>query len=267
MRPGSSAPPSNTLPSVNPRLRFLLLETGQPLPSLRRHGDFTHWIRSAARLSTDEIEVVRGSEGETPASPSGYVAALVTGSAAMVTDREVWSEATADWLRHAADRGLPLLGICYGHQLIAQALGGRVDFNPRGREMGTVEISLHDAASEDPLFRGLPRQFAAQTTHQQTVLAPPPESCVLARSALDDCQAFRWRQHVWGLQFHPEFATQHMRGYIQARREALQREGRCHRRMLSAVRPTPLARRVLRRFVALAAGRLRGPASTSEVFP
>src|SRR5690606_19105267 len=101
-------------------------------------------------------------------------------------------------------------------QLLAHALGGAVDYNPRGREMGTVEVALAGHAATDPLFEGLPETLAAHATHLQTVLAPPPGATVLARSALDDCQAFRWGEATWGLQFHPEFSTGMMRGYIHA---------------------------------------------------
>ena len=229
--------------------RFLILETGRPVPSMRRHGGFPHVIRTAAGLSRHAAHVVPVLDGHAPPDPSGYAGVIVTGSGAMVTDREPWSEATAEWLRRAAEHRLPMLGICYGHQLIAHALGGEVAYNPRGREMGTVALSLHPPAADDPLFRGLPAGFAAQTTHLQTVIRPPPGAEVLARSALDDCQAYRWGEHTWGLQFHPEFGVTHMRGYIEARREALHREGHCHARMLESVRPAPEARSVLQRFV------------------
>lgn len=216
---------------------------------MRRHGAFPHLIRSAAGLTPRQVQGVPVLDGHAPPDPRGYAGAIVTGSGAMVTDREPWSEATADWLRRAIEHGLPMLGICYGHQLLAHALGGRVDWNPRGREMGTVAIELHDSARHDPLFENVPTRFHAQTTHLQSVTAPPPGAAVLARSALDDCHAFRWGRSAWGLQFHPEFSTAHMRGYITARREALHREGRCHVRMLESVRPAPVARSLLRRFV------------------
>jgi GMP synthase (glutamine-hydrolysing) len=130
-----------------------------------------------------------------------------------------------------------------------------VDYNPRGREMGTVTVSTLPGAAADPLFDGLGETFAAHATHLQTVVAPPPKATVLARSGLDDCQAFRWGDAAWGVQFHPEFSAGIMRGYIQARSEALASEGSCHRTLISEVRPAPLARRVLRRFIHVARAR------------
>ncbi len=228
---------------------FLILETGQPVAPMRRHGSFAHWIRVAAGLARDEAVVVDVEHGEALPSREGFAGAIVTGSAAMVTDRHDWSERSAHWLRESAHAGLPLLGICYGHQLIAHALGGEVGDNPNGREMGTVCLDLHPPAHQDPLFAGLPARFPAQATHLQSVLRLPQGATLLARSGQDPAHAFRWGDAVWGLQFHPEFSTTHMRGYIRARSDALAGEGRCGRRLARDVSAAPQARRVLRRFV------------------
>lgn len=235
--PNAAAPP------------FLILQTGAPVASMRRHGSFAHWIRVAAGLAADEAVVVDVEHGDALPLRAGFAGVIVTGSAAMVTERRDWSERSAAWLAEAAQAGLPLLGICYGHQLIAHALGGEVGDNPQGREMGTVAIERLPEATDDPLFAGLPARFSAQVTHLQSVLRPPPDATVLARSARDACQAYRWRTRVWGLQFHPEFSTLHMRGYIRARRAALAQEGCDARRLEAEVHAAPLARRVLRRFV------------------
>ena len=104
------------------------------------------------------------------------------------------------------------------------------------------------------MFAGLPARFPAQATHLQSVLRPPPGATVLARNPHDACHAYRWGTSAWGVQFHPEFATGHMRGYIRARADALAREGRCSARMAREVAAAPHARRVLRRFVRQARG-------------
>jgi GMP synthase (glutamine-hydrolysing) len=228
---------------------FLILETGQPVASMRRHGSFAHWIRVAAGLERDDAVVVDVQRGDALPDRAGFAGAIVTGSAAMVTERHDWSERSAGWLREAAHAGLPLFGICYGHQLIAHALGGEVGDNPNGREMGTVCIDLQAEAQADPLFAGLPAAFPAQATHLQSVLRPPPGATVLARNGHDACHAFRWGSAAWGVQFHPEFSAMHMRGYIHARGDVLAREGRCHKRLADEVSAAPQARTLLRRFV------------------
>ncbi|KFA31902.1 glutamine amidotransferase, partial [Xanthomonas vasicola pv. musacearum NCPPB 4384] len=119
--------------------------------------------------------------------PADFAGIIVSGSAAFVTDRADWSERSAEWLRHAAHQGMPLLGICYGHQLLAHALGGEVDYNPAGRESGTIALELHPPAEQDPLFAGLPPQFPAHATHLQTVVRAPDGAVVLAHSRQDRC--------------------------------------------------------------------------------
>ncbi len=83
----------------------------------------------------------------------------------------------------------------------------------------------------------------------QSVLRPPEGAVVLATSPLDGCHAFRWGDSAWGTQFHPEFSTGHMRGYVAARRDGLAAAGRDPAAIHAGVSAAPEARRVLRRFV------------------
>ena len=115
--------------------------------------------------------------------------------------------------------------------------------------MGTVSVSLHAHAKDDVLFADLPDSISVHATHMQTVLTAPEEAIVLAYSDKDDCQAFRWKDNVWGVQFHPEFSTEHMREYIHVRRMALIQEGCEPKAMRKAVSAAPDARRILRNFV------------------
>lgn len=238
------------MPSLSAaRAPFLIIETGDPAPSLRRFGSFAHWIRVAAGLTASQTVVYRVIDGHTLPNRDGFAGALITGSGAMVAERLDWSERSAEWLRDAAHAGMPLFGICYGHQLIAHALGGEVGYNPVGREMGTVAINKLDAAASDPLFGGNPSCFPAHATHLQSVLRPPEGAVKLACSDKDGCHAFRWGDSAWGVQFHPEFSTAMMRGYITARHEKLASEGIDASALHRGVRAAPLARKVLHRFV------------------
>ncbi|MBS0463049.1 MAG: glutamine amidotransferase [Proteobacteria bacterium] len=234
---------------MNHQHPFLIIETGEPAPELRRHGPFAHWIRVAAGLHRDEALVCRVLEGQGLPSREGFAGAIISGSGAMVTERLDWSERSAHWLREAAHAGLPLFGICYGHQLIAHALGGEVDWNPFGREIGTVRIERCARTGADVLFDGLPDAFCVHATHMQSVVRLPEGAVRLARSEKDACHAFRWGASAWGVQFHPEFSTAIMRGYIDARREKLHNEGIDRATVQRTVTAAPLARRLLRRFV------------------
>jgi GMP synthase (glutamine-hydrolysing) len=235
-------------------MKLLIVQTGATLPAMiDKHGDFPEWFRRGFGLAPNEIVTVRVDAGKTLPAAQGVDAAVITGSGAMVSDRLDWSERTAEWLHAAAQKRLPILGVCYGHQLLAHAFGGHVDYNPRGREIGTVEIESLPVANEDALFGSSPSKFSAHATHLQTVLRPPRDAVILARSVLDDCQAVRYAPHVWGVQFHPEFSVAHMRGYLHERSEPMDAEGLDSRALSKSVRASPHARDLLRKFVRIAA--------------
>ncbi len=234
---------------------LLIVKTGQTLAPLRAKGeDFEDWIVREGRMASEHVvvaDVVNGASLPGLAEVAGIV---VTGSPAMVTDRAPWSEASAAYLREACRQDIPILGICYGHQLLAHALGGHVDDNPQGREIGTAQIRLTPQAAADPLFAGLPEHFDAHTTHSQTVLSLPPGSVRLASSARDGNQGYRAGGRAWGVQFHPEFDALIMRTYIATRSPALEQEGFDVAALTQAVADTPVASSLLQRFVQIVFG-------------
>jgi GMP synthase (glutamine-hydrolysing) len=168
-----------------------------------------------------------------------------------VTDGAAWSEATAGWLAGVVARGVPVLGICYGHQLLAHALGGEVGDNPRGLEFGTIEIRLAAGAARDPLLGALPHPARVQVCHRQSVLRLPPGARRLASSAMDDNQAFVFGEGAWGLQFHPEFDAAIVRAYIHAFRQDLLAQGRDPAALQATCAETPRAAGLLQRFARL----------------
>lgn len=222
---------------------FLLLQTGSaPERVRRRRGDYPDWFRRAMRLPAAGLVVADARSGAPLPDPHGYAGVVVTGSDAMVSHREPWSEAAAHWLRGAVEGGAFVFGVCYGHQLLGHALGGRVDDNPRGEELGTIWIERLPAAARDPLFATLPQCFRAQSAHRQSVLEAPAGALPLARSNREPLQAMRIGERAWGVQFHPEFSAGAMRGFLDP--------GAPRATAATAAQ----AARLLRRFVALAGG-------------
>ena len=236
---------------------LLLVQTGEAPDALRsRFGGFADWFRDAMRLQATQVRVVRVDAGEALPEPGEIAGAVITGSAAMVTERAAWSEQTAGWIRDAMDAEAPLFGVCYGHQLMAHALGGTVGWLPAGREIGTESIT-RVASVEMPGFRELPSSFPAQTTHRQSVLAPPPGAEVLARSQRDPHQLLRYASNTLSSQFHPEFTPDCMRAYIEARADTLRDEGLDPDALAADVRETEAARLLLERFAHDALNRRR----------
>ncbi len=230
-------------------LPVLILHTGDPNANLTaRFGGYADFTQAAAGLDAADVHVVPVFRDEWPRAPREYRAALITGSPENVTDHAAWGEKTATWLRQAAQEGLPMFGICYGHQLLAHALGGRVDYNPAGREVGTRQL---ECVADDPLLQGLPSTFPVQTMHQQTVVALPPGARVLARSAMDGCQLLRLAPHIVSSQFHPEFSVDFMRENLRQYAGVYAKENIDAAALSGELSATPESASLLRRFLEL----------------
>lgn len=231
--------------------RVAILKTGSTYPAIRKqYGDFEDWFIHGLSPGLD-ISVFNTQAGELPADPADWEGVVVTGSPAMVSDREPWSENAAQWLAKAVALDIPVLGVCYGHQLLAHALGGEAGYHPEGRETGTRRIELLSDAKNDPLFEHLPESFNAQLTHKQSVLRLPPDAVLLARNEFEPHQAFRIGKCAWGVQFHPEFSDDIMRAYLQVQAPDLDQEGLDSHALIHSVSDAPEAAGLLQRFSAL----------------
>ena len=213
---------------------------------LERRGHFADMIQAAIGEAWgggySEIDV----RGDEPPGEVDAAAFVITGSAANVPHREPWMLRAEAWLRGVVGRGTPTFGICFGHQILAQALGGEVVRNPRGREIGTIRIHRRE---DDPIFDGIPSSFEANVTHIDTVGALPPGAVSLARSEQDDHQAIRFTRTCYGVQFHPELDREIMTGYVEARTEILQGERFDVDALLAGITDGDLGTRALRNFI------------------
>lgn len=169
-------------------------------------GEQPRWFIDALNLQPDEYLIIRPHLGEALPDFDKISGAILSGSWAMVTDHADWSERSAAWIRAAMDNDLPLLGVCYGHQLMAYALGGEVADNPNGWERGLLPIRCASQAQRDPLLQSLPQDFSVWLSHRQSVICAPPQAQVLAASARDGCQIVRYSPQALSVQFHPEFS-------------------------------------------------------------
>ena len=175
-------------------------------------GD-THAQRNFTRELDATLTIFRASAGEIPQpiaseedaqSAEARVAfpfdgVIISGSQSSVYHDEPWMAELAAWVRGAIEADLPVLGVCWGHQLLAQMLGGTVE--DRGAyELGYVEV---DQVEDDPLFDGIPDPFVAFATHSDEVTALPDDVTVLARNEAG-IQVFR-KGRTYGVQFHPEY--------------------------------------------------------------
>jgi GMP synthase (glutamine-hydrolysing) len=228
----------------------VILKLGSTIEHLATaEGDFDQWIASPLDEYRHQLTVVAPPDGDQLPQPDEIAGLIITGSHAMVTDRRDWSERVAGWLPDVVRQGVPVLGICYGHQLLAHALGGVVGDNPRGREFGSHRINLLPAAAGDPLLGGFVPALGANLCHTQSVLRLPRGAVRLAWSEQDPHQAFRVGSCAWGVQFHPEFSTTATRAYIRECAGLLAGEGQDPDDLARRVVPTPSGAVLLRRFM------------------
>ncbi len=237
---------------------ILLLKAGEvAVPIRMAAGDYDRWFFEALAPSGVRWDVRQAYLGARLPPAREYDAILMTGSPLSATVLSDWMRATAEYLRDAAERKVPVLGVCFGHQLLGCAYGVAVVSNPRGREIGTVEVSLTREGKADPLFEGVPDSFLIQATHEDIVQSIPAGATVLAHNANTALQAMAIGRYVRGVQFHPELHPGGMRAVIQARAEKLEAEavvrgvppGERVPRLLAGIRPSPFGSRILANFV------------------
>lgn len=211
-----------------------------------RHGDFDAWFLRALEPLGLECRVVNVA-AEAPPEARGAVGILLTGSLASAYADEPWILRLSDWVRAAAPLGVPMLGVCFGHQLLARALGGRARRNPAGREVGTPAVRLTPKGAEDWLFEGVPERFPAQLTHDDDVEVLPPGAVRLAFNDHTPVQAFGLGDHLRGVQFHPEIDAAIMEAIVGYKAGAGILPGGPSPKH-SPIRPSPEAARVLSNF-------------------
>ncbi len=179
-------------------------------------------------------------------------AVIVGGAGAhSVTEEYGFTAPLAELVRRLVAERRPLFGSCFGHQFVAQALGGRVITDLERKEVGTHAIELTEAGRADPLFAGLPERFDVQFGHHDRVVELPPGAVELAFSDLCPNQAYRIAgRPVWGCQFHVELDDRRILERARVYQEGYLPGDDALARFAAAVRPTPVASGILPRFLA-----------------
>jgi GMP synthase (glutamine-hydrolysing) len=146
-------------------------------------------------------------------------AVLVFGGAMHVDqgDQHPWLRVEVDVLRRFLDAGTPVLGVCLGAQLIAQAAGA--DVGPaRTPEIGWLPVELTAQAMDDPVFDSVPERFDAFQWHHYA-FEVPSGATELARSTVCS-QAYRLDGNAWGVQFHPEVTREQVHSWLEEKDDA-----------------------------------------------
>jgi GMP synthase (glutamine-hydrolysing) len=192
---------------------------------------------------------VRSSFEDSPLDLSAYSALVLTGSPSAAYDKVDWIERLKSLVRAAVEKQLPTLGVCFGSQLIAEALGGKVELNPAGWEIGDLEVELTPEGAQDPLFEGMSNPFRTIESHQDAVLELPPGAVLLATNSHCRVQAFGIGQSLRAVQFHPEMGPEHLRFIVPPRRDRILASSNIDvDKLLEGLRDTPMMGKIFRNF-------------------
>lgn len=199
-------------------MKIGILETGQPPRELiPEHGDypamFEHLLRSADPAL--EFAAFHVTDGQLPGSVDECDAWLVTGSRHGVYDPLPWIEPLKLFLKNAYEADVPIVGICFGHQVLAEALGGRAVKSDKGWGLGVKRYTVH---RKPDWMTGIDGEFSLNAVHQDQVVEVPADAEVLAGSDFCPYAVLAYRGNAISMQPHPEFLTDFLRDLIEFRR-------------------------------------------------
>ena len=188
-----------------------ILETGRPPGSLAdEFGDYPAMFAELLGPGFD-VESFDVQAGQLP-EPAAHGAYLITGSPAGVYEPLPWIQPLQQFIRSAADA--KMVGICFGHQVMAEALGGHVEKSDKGWGAG---LHRYDVVREDPWTDGA-KTIAAPASHQDQVVLQPPKTEITLRSGFTPFAGLAWTDRpAISFQFHPEFSPAFAKALIEKR--------------------------------------------------
>ncbi|WP_293376343.1 type 1 glutamine amidotransferase [Phenylobacterium sp. SCN 70-31] len=220
-------------------MKLGVLRTGRPpAPAIPQFGTYPDMFMELLGRDAYDWRVYAADEGEYPTAPEACDAYIVTGSAAGVYEDDPWIGQLLDFLRAAKGRAR-LVGVCFGHQAMAQAFGGQVVKSPKGWGVGAHDYSVvsREPWMDDSLSVRLP------ASHQDQVVEKPPGAEVWAASDFTPFAALAYRdQPAISMQPHPEFRPDYAKALIEARRGKVYAEDEANRAVASLGGPDDRAR-------------------------
>ncbi len=199
-------------------MKIGILQTGDaPEELLQQHGNYNNMFEQLLGQKHDEFEfkVCRVIDGQMPGDARDCEGWLITGSKFSVYGRQPWIPALKDFIRKIVDAKIPLVGICFGHQIIAEALGGRVEKSDKGWGLGVDTYALTPGAPIDKH-----KQITLNIFHQDQIVALPPGAEVFASSDFCEYAGLMIGDQILTIQAHPEFSLEINRRLLEVRKSS-----------------------------------------------
>tara|TARA_R110000823_G_scaffold125385_5_gene252049 strand:+ start:1480 stop:2184 length:705 start_codon:yes stop_codon:yes gene_type:complete len=225
-------------------MKLGILRTDTVRPELAsEYGQYPDMFRRLLSAVDPNLEFViyDVEHGEYPADIDAVDAYLITGSKASVYDEAEWIKRLMEFVRELHARRKKLVGICFGHQLVAHALGGRTAKSPKGWGAGVHTHRFHSAPA---WHDGGNAAVSVLVSHQDQVVDVAPGSTVLAGSDFCEYAVTQIGDHILTFQGHPEFVSGYSREVMQFRREMLGEE--TYREGMQSLAIEPESERVAR---------------------
>ena len=199
-------------------MKIGILQTGTSPDQIRsEHGDYNDLFERLLSRRGFEFTTYAVLDNEFPPSIDAQDGWLITGSRFAAYEDHNWIPPLEEFLRQAYAAGIPIVGVCFGHQILAQALGGVVEKYAGGWSVGATEYQSQDPACQ-------PHSFTLMAWHQDQITQLPADAEVLASSAYCKYAMLAYGDRALTIQPHPEFNKNFMQALLDARREVLPRK-------------------------------------------
>jgi GMP synthase-like glutamine amidotransferase len=200
-------------------MKLTILQTGDvPLALRPQFGPYPEMFRRMFQQAGGkfDFDIVRVFDGELLPEAEAAEAILITGSSAGVYDDYAWMDPLRQFIRQAYAKSVPMVGVCFGHQIMADALGGVVRKSEKGWGLGRHSYKVRGRPA---FFRSAPEALAIACSHQDQVISPPPSAtAILSSEFTPHAGLFYDNGAALSFQPHPEFDDDYARALAELRR-------------------------------------------------